>query len=330
MRIHLVTRQIIWGGGETFLLATAQAFAARGHVVSLGVPAHSMLATKAVDLTLTLDSIRVPADMIVCNDFHSLRRHAMFWSSGGLKFVVHGWWQTSVPRNLFARLANAELFAASNAVRTAIIQHGFYASRDLGILPIGPDHSRFRPPTTDERAAARAHFGFASADCVFVFIGRLQDIKRPALAINATREARARGLIVTPSPTNAEEHALATSIRRATESDPSLLWKVDGNPREALWAADVFLNTSEFESLGIAMMEAMACGIPVVTTARGGVDDFLFDGESGYICRGDVGLLSERLKALRSDQGLRQKLGRNAILRVKDRTYERVAVMLGG
>ncbi len=51
-----------------------------------------------------------------------------------------------------------------------------------------------------------------------------------------------------------------------------------------LWASDVFCRASLSEGLGIAFLEAMAAGVPVIATCVGGIPDFLTDGETGWFC----------------------------------------------
>ncbi|MDI6703226.1 MAG: glycosyltransferase [bacterium] len=58
-----------------------------------------------------------------------------------------------------------------------------------------------------------------------------------------------------------------------------------------LAAADLFLLTSEVESFGLACLEAMACGVPVVATQVGGLPEVIENGKSGFLVKvGDIEL----------------------------------------
>jgi N-acetyl-alpha-D-glucosaminyl L-malate synthase BshA len=86
---------------------------------------------------------------------------------------------------------------------------------------------------------------------------------------------------------------------------------------EVLIGADLFLFTSETESFGLAILEAMAAGVPVVATAVGGVPEVMVDGETGYLhAVGDVeGMAASAVRILRGgdDDGLGAAARRRAV-----------------
>ena len=76
--------------------------------------------------------------------------------------------------------------------------------------------------------------------------------------------------------------------------------------------ADIFLFTSLYEGFGMPPLEAMACGLPVVTTDCGGVRDFAKDGYNCLLTEpGDVQHLAQHVETLLNDKGLRKLLGEN-------------------
>jgi glycosyltransferase involved in cell wall biosynthesis len=81
------------------------------------------------------------------------------------------------------------------------------------------------------------------------------------------------------------------------------------------------------ELLGLAVLEAMASGTPVVASRLGGVPEIVRDGETGFLVPpGDTAALHERLAQLLDDQSLRRRLGESARQDVLDRfTWDRVA-----
>jgi N-acetyl-alpha-D-glucosaminyl L-malate synthase BshA len=67
--------------------------------------------------------------------------------------------------------------------------------------------------------------------------------------------------------------------------------------------ADVFLLTSEYESFGLAALEAMAASVPVVSTNAGGLPEINVDGLTGYLSNiGDVNAMSEQVLAIIKDE----------------------------
>ena len=80
-----------------------------------------------------------------------------------------------------------------------------------------------------------------------------------------------------------------------------------------LQCADVFVHCSDHEGLGMAIMEAMGAGLPVVASRVGGVPDLVREGETGFmIPPDDVEKYAEKVLLLLKNDQLRQELGSNA------------------
>jgi glycosyltransferase involved in cell wall biosynthesis len=81
--------------------------------------------------------------------------------------------------------------------------------------------------------------------------------------------------------------------------------------------ADCFVLPSYAEGLPMAMLEAMACGLPVIATTVGGIPEVITDGKEGFlVAPGDIGALADRMIKLARDISLRQLMGQNALDRV--------------
>lgn len=96
--------------------------------------------------------------------------------------------------------------------------------------------------------------------------------------------------------------------------------------------ATVFLNASYYESFGIPVAEAMACGLPVVATKAGGVPEIVENGSSGILVEpGDAGALASAVGGLLEDEELRLRLASAGRRRVKEMfNWDGIASKLDG
>lgn len=111
----------------------------------------------------------------------------------------------------------------------------------------------------------------------------------------------------------------AKAVQLGLEGCVSVVGWVSGETKQALVKeAAVYVLPSYNEGLPMAILEAMAEGIPVVASNVGGIPDAIDDGIDGFLIPpGDVDLLRERLTALLMDSNLRQRIGLNGQLKAQ-------------
>lgn len=178
-----------------------------------------------------------------------------------------------------------------------------------------------------DRAQARAELGLPADAFIVVNHGRT-DIGRKGLDILV--EAWKQFAV---GRTEAQAHLIGTGQDHAAfaqllkdRAPGRLTWissYVTDRPRMRQWlsAADAYLITSRTEGMPVAPLEAMACGLPVVSSDAHGLPDIFAAGEEhgGIVtAREDVGAIVAALERLANDPSLRARLGRAARRRVED------------
>ncbi|MFN3483990.1 MAG: glycosyltransferase [Planctomycetota bacterium] len=144
-----------------------------------------------------------------------------------------------------------------------------------------------------------------------VHVSNFRPVKRTADAVRAfylaRRHVEARLVLVGRGPEEPEVRELAA--RLGVLEDVLFAGEEPDVPRRLRGAA-ALLSTSEFEGFGMAVLEAMACGVPVVATRSGGVEE-VTGGSAGLLADvGDVEALGAALARVLADAPLARNLGR--------------------
>lgn len=183
----------------------------------------------------------------------------------------------------------------------------------LRTIPNGIDLQRFHPDA-EARAAVRGELGIPDDAWVAGTVGRLAPEKDQALLLRAVAPllSPARRLVVVGD--GAELPALRAQAEALGERGRFV--HLTGARRDVprcLAALDVFALSSRTEGLPLVIPEAMATGLPVVSTAVGGIPGVLDEGATGFLVpAGDEATLRERLARLAEDRALADALGRRA------------------
>lgn len=192
------------------------------------------------------------------------------------------------------------------------------------VVPPGVDTTVFRPGDT---LTARRDLGLADDAIVIGFVGRIQALKGPDVALRAVARLRQLNprlaeritMIVVGGPSGpgtdyphrlrrlVAEHRLGDQVRFLPPRRGDQL-------AQAFRACDVICVPSHNETFGLVALEAQACGIPVVAAAVGGLTTAVVDGTSGVLVNGhDETDWAHALDRILTDTARRDLLSRGAV-----------------
>lgn len=139
-------------------------------------------------------------------------------------------------------------------------------------------------------------------------IKRVQDVVKIFYEVN--KEIPSKLLFVGDGP----ERGMVEELSRQLEVYDEIRFVGKQEQMEDILAiGDLFLLTSEYESFGLAALEAMAAGVPVVSTNAGGLGEINIDGVTGYMGNvGDVATMSQQAIAILKDDKILKQFKTNA------------------
>ena len=191
------------------------------------------------------------------------------------------------------------ILVGSRFARDSFVAHGIAAER-LRVIPYGADTQHFWPPPQPRRRPSPFRV---------LFVGQIGERKGISYLLQAYRrfcKVDTELHLVGDFVPGAEVYLPFRDLYRHTAHVPQ------SQLPEVYRAADVFVFPTLVEGLGMVVLEAMACGLPVIVTPRG-PDEVVRDGVDGYVVpAGDSTAIIEALERLYADVELRLQLGRNA------------------
>ena len=205
--------------------------------------------------------------------------------------------------------------AVSDYLRNETFER-FAVERPIEVVPNFVDTERFK-------RQEKEHFKRAicpNGERLLVHVSNFREVKRATDVVRVFHRLHEEGLydsapgvkllLVGDGPDRpaaealAREHGVHGEVRFLGKQEPI---------EEILSIADVMLMPSGSETFGLAALEAMACGVPVVSSRVGGLPELNLDGETGFLCDlGDVTGFTEAVRRVLSDDALHARMAEAA------------------
>jgi glycosyltransferase involved in cell wall biosynthesis len=334
--LHIDTERA-WGGGQAQVVELCRFLAGRGHRQLVACPSDGMLSPALAGLGIPLHDLRVRNDIDLraawrlrrllrarifdIVHFHTARAHALapwlphrnsrFVASRLMDYPPH--FRPRV-RYLYNRCVDG-VIAISQAIADVLIGAGVDPEQ-LRVIHLGIDCGRFAPDAARREQVRRA---WGAAEDVVLFTAAVlvarkgHDVLLDALAPLLRAGLPLRWVICGEGPLRAQ---LAAQVAARGLTERVTFTGFSTEVHHLLSGADVFVLPSRHEGLGIAVMEAMAAGLPAVASRVGGLPEIIVDGETGLLVPpGDAAALAAAIERLARAPAWARALGERGRVR---------------
>lgn len=322
-----------WGGGEAQVVGLLQNLSQWGHRNDLATPAggelfrRSITGVRKIPLTVRndLDIRAVPALRRLIRQerydivhFHTKRAHALsLWLPRGEprpKYIVTRRMDYPEPKNYYTRyLYNRRVdgvVAISRSVLDCLSEAGVNG-RSIRLIYSGIDPQPFRELPSDEQRA--------NDSAVIAMLAVLEERKGHRFLLDGARVLKDRGRrirYVFAGAGSQKTHLQRMVQTLGLQEEVSFVGFVKDVPK-FLSSIDVLVLPSLYEGLGVAALEGMAAGKPVIATRVGGLAESVVDGETGFLVPPRDGVaLADAIERLVADPSMARAMGRKGAARV--------------
>ena len=239
---------------------------------------------------------------------------------------------TGLERRIYG---DAKVTLGTPSRRTAGLLREYFHREDVYIVPNGVDLEYFSVGARmARRAGARKSRGFRDEHFTLLLIGNDWRVKGLPVILDAIGLLSALPIRLLVVGSDSVETFRARAVQLGVQD--RCLWEPPGpDVLDFYAAADIYVSPTREDCFSLPVLEAMACGLPVITSIFNGVTDCIHDGVDGFVLLDptDPQGLSKLIQLLYSDSGFRRRMGdaaaRNALEWTWDRNAEAVWKLLG-
>lgn len=321
-RLAYVVHALDPGGTERLVVEMSQAFAGAFEVAVFcldrpgawadplresGVPVHALYRQPGLDLSVAIrlaSGLRAFGADIVhahqCSAWFYSALSRLYHPAPRLVFQEHGRFHPEIDRprrrlvnRLLVRRLTHRFVAVSEDIRSRLVRYEGLDARQVQVIYNGVAPATALQPC--DRTRRRAQLGIGSADFVVGTVGRFDPIKNLPMLLSAFAEAanefpRITALLIGDGP---QRPAIERQVADAGLQARVRLPGHRDDARQLVQCLDLFVLCSFSEGTSVALLEAIAAGVPVVVTAVGGNPEIVVAETTGWVVpSGNVGALS--------------------------------------
>jgi glycosyltransferase involved in cell wall biosynthesis len=281
----------------------------------------------------TENTALVPADLAYSHYCHSAyrRRRALSHQSATRNLYCFAFdaLNTLTEQVIYRRLSRA-VVAVSNQHRNELVREARVPPDRVHVVHNGVDTRDFAPPTSEaQRSALRAALGLPAAAPLLLFAG---DLRSPRKGLDTVLGA----MLLLPDDVHlvvageARRSPYPAVARRAGLADRAHFIGFRRDMADVMRACDLFVLPTRYDPFGLVVLEAMACGLPPITTALAGAAEVITSGVDGVVIADpdDSRAVAERVGELLDDPARRRAMSLAARQTAQRYDWRRVAAQV--
>lgn len=236
-----------------------------------------------------------------------------------------GWVTRWIERHNCKRGNYKKIIAVSESVKQDLMKYYHVPEEDIVVIHDGVNSEEFKPDP-QSRSEVRRQYDVKERDIMMLWVGHEFVKKGLEFAIRAlpmvSKDAK---LFVVGGDNPSRYRQLAHELDVAHRV---VFLGRSTNVKQWYAASDIFVFPTTYEAFGLVVLEAMATGIPVITTRIAGVAEVMSDEYDGLLLDDptDAGEIAQKISLLYEDQRLRETIGSNARKTAEDYSWDKVAM----
>jgi glycosyltransferase involved in cell wall biosynthesis len=224
--------------------------------------------------------------------------------------------------------SNSQLSIAAVSVRTASLIKKYFRRNEVRVIPNGVDATYFCPAMRLAlRAGARARYKLQETDFLLLLIGNDWSNKGLSTILDAMAAVREIPLSLLVAGQDAAAPFFLKAAKELGLSERCFWEMASVDPVHLYAAADAYVSPTREDAFALPPLEAMACGLPVITSINNGGSQIITEGVDSFVLKdpNDAVTLARHLKSLHEHPDLRLRIGENARRTAEAYTWERHA-----
>lgn len=228
-----------------------------------------------------------------------------------------------------------KLIACSSSTKRELMKYYNVPKEDIEVIPLGVNLDEFRPLQDKNLIDLKQKYGIYENDIVLIIVatefhrkGLTELIK--SLSIVKNKEKANLKLLVVGSGKNIPFDYLGLIEKLGFKNNIIFTGPINnkkGDLNKHYNLADIFVFPTKYEGFGIPVVEAMAAGLPVVTTNTAAGEDAVEPGKNGLLIDDPTNVMeiAKKMSTLIEDESIRKQMGRNARRTAEKFTWDDIA-----